>query len=39
MIPSVRALVALAWISLGAWLLVTRGLHPGPTLPPGIAAH
>ena len=32
-------LVMLAWLSLGAWLVCTRGLHPGPRLPPGIAPH
>jgi len=31
------ALVVLGWISLAAWLLLSRGLHPGPALPPGIA--
>jgi hypothetical protein len=31
------ALVLLAWLALGAWLLCTRGLSPGPASPPGVA--
>jgi hypothetical protein len=30
-------LVLIAWLSLAAWLLCNRGLHPGPALPPGLA--
>jgi hypothetical protein len=30
-------LVLLAWLSLAAWVLCNRGLHPGPALPPGLA--
>jgi len=33
-----QLLIALSWISLAAWLLLTRGLHPGPAQPPGLSS-
>jgi hypothetical protein len=30
--------VIVAWLSLAAWLLLTRALFPGAPLPPGVGS-